>query len=944
MLVTLSPAEATAPTELETASLAEANGVLDVVPADPRRALDLAEALLGQGGLGADARAVSERAAALAELDLGRVTAARRRFERARDQALAEGVSSGLAEIRIGLAIALLHCEEPDAAMAEVDAALVLATDAATLGKVQSQRATILMRLGRYAEALEQATTALATCRAAGLLGPVARLLSNQGIVHAYLGDYATARAELQEAYELLRQQGLDLGAANAIHNLGFVAARQGDVPLALSHFDEAFEEYVRLDVPAHAAFVDRCEVLLSVRLLPEARAAADEAVAGLERAGCAADLAEARLMLAEVALASGDLETARLQASRATVALTRQGRAAWAALARFVAARARWAAGPADVRVEAAQLAPELERAGWRAHGLEARIASARAALASDDRESAIRVLAPARPEHIAMTSTSSDERVRAMYALALLRLAAGEHTGALHALEAGLQIAEEHSAAFGASELRARAATRSAELAELGLELVLQSDDPAGVLEWSERWRARSLWPPDVTPPTDAVLAERLAQLRHTVAALELAVEAGEPSAELATRRQQLESAIRRRSFEKGSVKSGLRRSFAIPTLVDVQAGLAGSQAAALVELLCVRGRLHAVVCTQRACVVRELAPMAEVERWRAAMRFALGRLVFGRGSEASLLTAAELLVRGAAKSDSLVLAPIADLLHAAMSPEHNEIVLVPTGGLHSMPWGLLPSLQGRPVAVVPSAALFASRRSGRRPGGPTVLVAAPGVPSGEQELEAVGRLYEDALILRGRAATARNVVTAIAGAGTAHIVAHGRFRMDNALFSALELADGPLTVYELAEIGQAPELLVLSACDGGRSDVQPGDELTGMVTAMLSLGSQAIVASVVPVPDAGAPKVMACFHQLLIDGHTPSAALSLTQSAHRIGDFGSEELAGRSAAVLAALAASGFVCFGATGCRPEKATTPSDRRRPRVRSDRSAEKITK
>jgi hypothetical protein len=164
-----------------------------------------------------------------------------------------------------------------------------------------------------------------------------------------------------------------------------------------------------------------------------------------------------------------------------------------------------------------------------------------------------------------------------------------------------------------------------------------------------------------------------------------------------------------------------------------------------------------------------------------------------------------------------------------------------------------------------------------------------------------------------------------------------------MDNALFSALELADGPLTVYELEEIGEAPELLVLSACDAGRSDVQPGDELMGMAAAMLSLGSQAIVASVVPVPDAGAPQVMVHFHQLLLDGHTPSAALALTQSEHRVGAFGPEDLAARPVAVLEALAASGFVCFGAAGCGPD-APTGEARVGPRVRADRLAAKITK
>jgi CHAT domain-containing protein len=259
--------------------------------------------------------------------------------------------------------------------------------------------------------------------------------------------------------------------------------------------------------------------------------------------------------------------------------------------------------------------------------------------------------------------------------------------------------------------------------------------------------------------------------------------------------------------------------------------------------------------------------------------------------------------------------------------------------------MPWALLPRLQGRPVSLAPSVALYLNRSREARRTGPTVLVAAPGVPSALSEIEAIGRLYGKAISLTGEAATTRRVATAMTGAGMAHVVAHGRFRTDNALFSALDLADGQLTVYDLEAIGQPPELLVLSSCDAGRSDVQPGDELMGTAATMLSLGSRAIVASVVPVPDAGAPAVMVSFHQHLLAGQPPSAALSLAQATHRVGAFVPAELADRSLPVQRALAAAGFVCLGAGG-RPATSPYPSGTGPggARVRGDRVAAKITK
>jgi tetratricopeptide (TPR) repeat protein len=803
------------------------------------------------------------------------------------------------------------------------------------------------MRLGRYGEALEQSSTALVTCRAAGLVGPVARLLSNRGIVLGYLGDYAGAERELREALQLLRAQGIEFGAANVVHNLGFVAARRGDVPLALSYYAEALAEYVRLGLPVHSALIDRCEVMMSARLLPEARASVTEAVADLEQVGLAADLAEARLMLAEIALAGGDRSTARAQALEAAAALTRQGRDGWAALARFVAARAGWTADtpPASVAPEALALAVELEAAGWRVHGLEARIVAARAALAARQDALAASALVSVQVTGSSYAASSSDERTKLWHAVALARLAGGNRAGALRALRRGLDIAEEHRATFGATELRARTATSSADLAELGLELVLRSGGAGRVLEWSERWRARSLWSPDVLPPPDPVMAERLAQLRHTVAALEEAVQAGEATggevAELSRRRHQLEADIRLRSLAVPAVR---RPAPTAATVHRLQAALSPPAGRALVELVQHGGRLHAVIVTARSCVMRDLGPVEPVERCRAALRFALGRLIRGRAAGASLLAAADLLRRATSEADSLLFGQLAGELPptdpAETAADLPEIVLVPTGSLHSMPWALLPSLRGRAVSVAPSAALWLDRAAAPPTDGRIVLVAGPGVPRGTQEVEDIASLWPGARILVGGVATSSRVAVEMRGARIAHVVAHGSFRADNPLFSSLDVADGPLTIYDLEEIGDPAQVIVLSACDAGRTEVQPGDELMGTAAALLALGSQAIVASVVPVPDASTPEVMVSLHRRLSAGWAPAAALASTQIDRRLDAIDDAELAARTDQALGALAAAAFVCFGAGG----SSVIATSGSRARMRAFDVAAKITK
>src|SRR5262249_15204199 len=190
-----------------------------------------------------------------------------------------------------------------------------------------------------------------------------------------------------------------------------------------------------------------------------------------------------------------------------------------------------------------------------------------------------------------------------------------------------------------------------------------------------------------------------------------------------------------------------------------------------------------------------------------------------------------------------------------------------------LHAMPWSILPRLRGVPIVVAPSAATWAAlqrplptRRS------KVVLVAGPRLRHATSELAALGSLYSRPVTLAGRHANVGAVMRSLDGATVAHLACHGHFRSDSPLFSALELADGPLNAYELQRLRRPPELIVLSACDLGSSDTRPGDELLGFAAALIGMGTRTIVASVLPVPDAGAKRLMISLHGHLTAGGSP------------------------------------------------------------------------
>src|SRR5262249_22531888 len=197
-------------------------------------------------------------------------------------------------------------------------------------------------------------------------------------------------------------------------------------------------------------------------------------------------------------------------------------------------------------------------------------------------------------------------------------------------------------------------------------------------------------------------------------------------------------------------------------------------------------------------------------------------------------------------AAALDRLLVEPLASVLGGS------PVVLVPTGHLHALPWATLPSLRARAVVVAPSLSVWcglAGRRRSRR--NRTVLIAGPRLRHSAGEARDVAARLPEPVVLQGEAATASAAFAALDGAALAHVACHGRFRSDSPLFSSLELADGPLNVYDLQRLRRAPELVVLSACDLAISGVHPGDELLGLAAALLGLGTRPLVPSVLPLP---------------------------------------------------------------------------------------------
>jgi len=541
--------------------------------------------------------------------------------------------------------------------------------------------------------------------------------------------------------------------------------------------------------------------------------------------------------------------------------------------------------------------VADALDAAGWAAPAVEARLFAGRLAL--DRGEHAV-----AR-DHLRTVSRRRRRgpvtmRAQAWYGEALLRLSSGDRRGAVSAVTAGLRLLDEHHASLGASDLRASVAGRRTELTRLALRVALQDGRADQVLRWAERGRAQRLLH-TLHPPTDPILARRLAELRATVADIDQAHRSGNRAGRVLHHQAALERLIRDHCRQQPGEPGTLPVEPPRPEILDRALG-----GAALVEFIEVDKRLQAVTLVDGDLRLHRLGEAAQACRLADALSFALHRLTMTGSSSIESNNAAGWgrLGRAAQQLDEALLRPLAGHLG------DRSLVLVPTGGLQAVPWSTLPSCTGRAVTLAPSATLWHAAQQPGAGSGPVLAAAGPDLPGAQAEVDTIARVYGGASTsLSGAAATVDAVGAGLRGASVAHLATHGRIRGDNPLFSSLCLADGPLTVYDLERLEAVPHTVVLAACDAGRSVVRAGDEPLGLSAAFLGLGTRQLVAPVVAIPDGAAVELMTGFHHLLASGVSASEALARVQRQWAAGPPG------------ARAAAAGFVCMGAGLAIPER-----------------------
>ncbi|MFI2373619.1 CHAT domain-containing protein [Streptomyces sp. NPDC018964] len=831
-----------------------------MVFAAPGEALARAEEVLGDRPPPLHA-SVAHQVIGIWQRDFGDMRLALTHLRRARDWAARADSAEREADVLATLGVALVHAGRTRQGMEALGRGVERGTGH-TRARVLFRRAYSWWVLGHHKEALEDVRRAIPVLRQAEDVIWTARALTLRATVHLALGSVERANADFTAAEALWDTTGQEHDKADAVESRGLAAFRAGDVPAALRLLDEAEERYAKLGTPTFMLNIRRCEVLMAAGLAAEALAEADAALRALDGiGGQSTRRAELLLAAARAARLAGEPQTAIARAALAVRLFAGQRRTWWETHARLVLIGARHAAGRGSGRLvaDAAAVAEKLAALGAPA-APEASLLAGRIALELGWTADAERHLAvAARSRH----GGPPLARMTGWAAQALRARAAGSARGVLEACRRGLDVLDDHRMTLGASELRARATAQGAELAALAQQASLVSGGPRRLLVWSERWRATALSAPPTRPPADPALLSGMTAYREIAARAEEARMEGRPVPALEREQRRLEREIRSRTLHmRGEAPDGGDR-------LDVGrllARLGDSGDGQLVELAVLDGRVQVLLCGRGRVRRFEAGLLAAAETEAEHVQAGLRRLAHP-GAQARL----PVVEAAGRRLEELLLGPAA--AHLGDGP----VVIVPPGRLHRVPWALLPSLRERVVSVSPSASSWLrAKETAPPPGERQVLVRGPGLATGGAEVPELAGHYGGATVLEHDDATVPRVLRELDGAGLAHIAAHGTFRADGPLFSSLRMADGPLIVHDFERLDRSPYRIILSCCDTARFATVGADELLGLVTALLPLGTAGVVACSAPVNDAAVVPLMVALHKALGTGLSLAEAL--------------------------------------------------------------------
>lgn len=713
--------------------------------------------------------------------------------------------------------VALNEFEAAEQAFIEARDAFDASDAALTAAIAESNLADLAVRRGRLAEAMSYFERARRRLEASQSITHLARLHAEQADAHLLLGLPQDALTGYETALVQLLDCGLTLEAARARAGMGAALFRTGRLVEAETALAAAAVGYDELGHTTARARIDlvRSEIALSRHQYDTARVIAMKSLAVLHHRP--ADAAQVRLVLARVAMLTGENEIAETEIN-----------------AGLIAAR----------KLDLAPLLADL----YHAQGcLQLDAESCREAVVSltTAANHVERVHGSLQARRFRMAFLGD----RALIYEDLVRAYLGE--GGPDSIQHALQTAERCKGRELLDEIRDA-------FAEPSPDDKTDSDDNRiqlhrKILEARSDLDALYSHIADEQYRENSIAADRLGW-KETLHKQEARLEALEARLDIVTGR----TTTRKEDVEVTSLPEDMLEESVI------------------IEYFIARGELMAFIIDSRCTPHwQSLGEIGDIGAMMKRLRFQIDRGLHADNTNPQRQDRLHRDYRREAKNlHDRLLKPFAKQLEGV-----RRVTLIPHGPLHAIPMHVLHDgerylIESCAVHYAPSLGmlrqLWVSTKTVDQERGEMLAVGVSDkrAPNIQKEARAVASRFTSSRLLLGNQASLATVTEAMCSSRRLHFACHGSFTGDNPLGSGLRLADGWLTARRIYGLRLCADLVVLSACETGCLSVKSGDELMGLARAVLSAGARSLLLTLWKVDDSTAAELMTRFYEYLGD----------------------------------------------------------------------------
>lgn len=220
-------------------------------------------------------------------------------------------------------------------------------------------------------------------------------------------------------------------------------------------------------------------------------------------------------------------------------------------------------------------------------------------------------------------------------------------------------------------------------------------------------------------------------------------------------------------------------------------------------------------------------------------------------------------------------VLIAPIQDLLPADPA---EQVVVLPHGSLFLVPFAALQAPDGsyliehHTLRMAPSIQVLQLTYQQHPQAVKTALVVGNptnDLPAAEKEAKIIARLFNTRPLL-GRRATKAKVVKQMPQANLIHLATHAAPNELDETYGGLVVFADPvkgfsnLTTHDISKMQLQAELVVLSGCSTGVSDMINSDGVVGLARSLMTAGVPSVLMSLWPVADASTADLMQAFYQ--------------------------------------------------------------------------------